>query len=798
LHERRFDDASGRMTFEDAEMVCTFRQFSDTKHTPLAGGKGKTLARLRQAGFPVPDGFIILASAFDHDGLSPTFETEVLGRFADLVASSPTGAVAVRSSAVNEDSERASFAGAFETVLGVSTEQGLLEAVGSVFRSAAADRPRDYAAALNECGSHSMAVVVQHMLAPDWAGVLFTADPVTGDTGTMHGSLVRGPGDSLVAGVVTGETFVIRADTGAYTGPSAFETFRADLFAMASDVARELGAPQDIEWAVHQGKVFLLQSRPITTLAPAPDLWNDSLGRNCLWCNTNLGELFGNVITPFTWSIFHEVVDRNVGPVAGHFMVGLVGGRSYFNISLVYSILKRLGKKRPDILHSFDLFLGEIPDDVEIPVVPVSWKDAIGFVFKQSVQAARSATGLRAYLAWARNEGPAWCAAKMRAIDSATTRADLLAAYQGIAPTVFRTFAMVAFVGDQFVKHEYALRKALSDVLAPEDVEVLESGLDGSGALASMGPLMGMSALMKGELTTAEFVERYGHRGPDEGEFASPRTAEDPGWLDRLKAQWHDADPEALLLAQRQRREAIWTSLERNPKRAARLRAMCETAATLAQNRELAKSENFRQAWVVRRFVQRAAEIVGQPAEDLFFLEKNELLELLRGRTDVLTHVEPRRKTYDAYRALPRLPSLIAGSIDPFQWARRPTRRTDVYVATRPEAAVSADGIIRGFPGSAGLVEGTVRVLTSHEQMPEFITGEILVTSFTNVGWTPLFPRAAAIVTDIGAPLSHAAIVARELGVPTVVGTGIATMRLRTGDRVRVDGSAGTVAVLRR
>ena len=113
------------------------------------------------------------------------------------------------------------------------------------------------------------------------------------------------------------------------------------------------------------------------------------------------------------------------------------------------------------------------------------------------------------------------------------------------------------------------------------------------------------------------------------------------------------------------------------------------------------------------------------------------------------------------YSALPPLPNLISGPIDPFQWSKMPNRRTDYFDAKQPLPRVEVDNVIKGFPGSPGLVEWTVRVLLSRECMDEFVSGEILVTSFTNVGWTPLFPHAAAIVTDIGAPLSHAAIVAR-------------------------------------
>jgi rifampicin phosphotransferase len=116
-----------------------------------------------------------------------------------------------------------------------------------------------------------------------------------------------------------------------------------------------------------------------------------------------------------------------------------------------------------------------------------------------------------------------------------------------------------------------------------------------------------------------------------------------------------------------------------------------------------------------------------------------------------------------------------------------------------PERAQAGkpDDTVTGFPGAAGVVEGTARVLSAPEDAARLGDGEILVTSVTNIGWTPVFPRVAAVVTDIGAPLSHAAIVARELGIPAVVGCGNATVRLRTGDRVRVDGGRGTVEVLR-
>jgi rifampicin phosphotransferase len=234
-----------------------------------------------------------------------------------------------------------------------------------------------------------------------------------------------------------------------------------------------------------------------------------------------------------------------------------------------------------------------------------------------------------------------------------------------------------------------------------------------------------------------------------------------------------------------------------------RSRAQCRLAtigrhgaecwSAVARNREFARSEVIRCFWVARAFILRAGEITGQ-GNDIFFLGLDEILALLGGDRSSLGFVPQRRATYDAYAALPTYPTLIRGPFDPFQWAKDPNRRSDLYDATA-KAPIANDSI-RGFPGSIGIVEGKVRVLTSPDDGEALLKGEILVTTVTNIGWTPLFPRAAAVITDVGAPLSHAAIVARELGIPAVVGCGNAMMRLGTGDLVRVDGARGTVEIL--
>jgi pyruvate,water dikinase len=197
---------------------------------------------------------------------------------------------------------------------------------------------------------------------------------------------------------------------------------------------------------------------------------------------------------------------------------------------------------------------------------------------------------------------------------------------------------------------------------------------------------------------------------------------------------------------------------------------------------------------MVRAWALRAGEMTGL-GDDVFFLTIDELLEVLAGDSTATAHIPARKETHARYRELPPYPMIIRGRFDPFQWAADPNRRSDIYDAQAP-VPISASSTITGFPGASGRVEGLVRHLDDPEQGDQLQPGEILVAVTTNVGWTPLFPRAAAVVTDVGAPLSHAAIVARELGIPAVVGCVTATTRLRTGDRVRVDGGRGIVEIL--
>jgi rifampicin phosphotransferase len=409
-------------------------------------------------------------------------------------------------------------------------------------------------------------------------------------------------------------------------------------------------------------------------------------------------------------------------------------------------------------------------------------------------EARRDAKVLDAYLA----EHPELCDRRRAEIAAITTGPDLADFWSEVLDPEFNKISWMLSAatrssGASFVTTRMRLQRLLGEAGA----NALTSGLRGkAGELASLGLLDGLDQLARGEIDRDTFNRRFGHRGPHEFEISLPRPAEDPDWIDQQLAQRSQGPGPSyreLLAAQERRRDEAWADLERrHPWQARILHHQLARWAKIARDREHARTEVIRYLWVLRTYALRAGELTGL-GSDIFFLDAAEIVRALWGETISPAVISRRRSAYRGYCALPSYPALIRGRFDPFAWAADPNRRSDRWVQGDASAA---DPAIRGFPGSGGVVEGPVRVLDQAGDGDRLRRGEVLVTTVTNVGWTPMFPRLAAVVTDVGAPLSHAAIVARELGIPAVVGCGNATMRLRTGDRVRVDGSAGTVEVL--
>ena len=773
-------------------MLYGFSEYRDPQHRVMSGGKGSVLARLFQDGYPVPDGFIIAANAFDTAGIKSLHRQEAVERFTRMIEGG-TESVAVRSSALAEDSASASFAGEFASVLSVSSVTEFEQAIQSVFDSASSDRVKRYSQNVGVATEHRIAIVVQAMVAADFAGVLFTVEPVSQDHNVLAGNFVEGLGEQLVSGNVPAYTFQVDRHTGAYNGAPHLAPYADKLTKVALEIEADLGEPQDIEWATSGGAVFILQSRPITTLSKRTEVWNSTASGDYLWTSTNVGEALGGVMTPYTWSVMRRTFETYYEPPPGHCTVGNVAGRIYFNLSPILGAMRRLGVSPQRVLSLGEGMFGIVPADLSLPVPDIPFFQAAAWMWRLNAKSIRGRLSQKRLLDWARTESPQRCLALADRVAQITTLDDALTLIDELKGASDRDFATLIQVTLDFaVKREW-FRSRLAKHMDADDVETLVSGLGGHEGLQSMGPMIAVEKLSRGEISREDFIKTYGHRGPNEVELAQPRTGEDPDWIDKLIEQTTALDTPALIEKQRLVREEAWSHLEAkvSPRRFRRLRRMSGAAALAGQARELVRSELVRFMAIPRQLALKIGELTGL-CDDVFYLEHEEVEQLLGGMPRDDEKISIRKATFEHYKKLPAPPNLISGTFDTETWAHNPNRRTDFFDAHN-DHQFRDESAIRGCPGAAGTVEGSVRVLANHHEASLLEPGEILVASFTNVGWTPIFPKAAAVITDVGAPLSHAAIVARELGIPAVVGTGNATMLLKTGDRVRVNGSAGIV-----
>ncbi|WP_285100603.1 PEP/pyruvate-binding domain-containing protein [Promicromonospora sp. MEB111] len=743
-------------------------------------------------------------------------------------------AVAVRSSATAEDLPGMSFAGQQDSFLNIRGEDALLRAVRDCWASLWTARAIGYRARHGIPAEEvALAVVVQRLVDADAAGILFTVDPMTGSRDRVLINAAWGLGEAVVGGQVTPDTFLVARVGGTVERtvstkevrtvrtadgtrnepvpaalrdePALTDEQAARLAALGVRIEELYGVAMDVEWALHDGAPAILQARPVTGAAgqvAVTEVWNDSLLGDFLWTNANLGEALPSVMTPLTWSLVrifmaNAMADTDIGVPA----YGTIGGRFYMNLSTTETVAQALGMRKAVDAAYREVF-GRLPGQPDIPVVPIGrgelLRRLLPMVGRNLTSLVRDVRAVPGFLGTAERRGTA-LRQRVADVEGPDELADFWTTELG--PYLEASSRVLRGAARQDGTKLLTLRRDLRALLGDADTETLTSGLSSGGQhLASMETLVGLREVALGRLDRETYVTRYGHRCVDEFEVSRPRPAEDPAWLDRQIAAAAGTDVDALLERQERARAAVWERLERlSPRKAARLRSQLDRWARNARDRERARSEVIRTFWALRAFAVRAGELTGL-GDDVFYLTVDELLDVLRTGAGLRTGeggrdvVAVRRATYDLYQGLPAYPAVIRGRFDPVRWAADPARRSDVYDEHGREAVGSDQ--VRGFPGASGVTEGVARVVRSVDDGEALLAGEVLVTTVTNVGWTPLFPRAAAVVTDVGAPLSHAAIVARELGIPAVVGCGNATMRLRTGDLVRVDGEHGTVEVL--
>jgi len=746
---------------------------AEVKEQHPVGGKARGLGKLIQAGFPVPEGFVVLPEAT---------EEEIVAAYRRLGAPP----VAVRSSADEEDSERLSYAGQFATFLNVCGQQSLLEAVEACRASA-----RRLTAYLEESSAATrMCVIVQRMLEPEYAGVAF---------GQAEGEIlvqgVAGLGEALVSG---------------RSGPLCLpDGLRAEVERLARDVATRLGAPQDIEWAAENGRVWLLQARPITVPLPGP-----LPSRFRLWTATNLQEAIPRPLTPFSEELACEFVGRVFAIALKSFglpapdgpELRLVKGRFYMSYSAIASAMSAMPGFR---MESQLRMYGDHPELARfVAYTPAS---RLGFLLRlpatlirllgwmlfierriQSAEAATQELDAKVRAAQSRGASDAeWLALFRFSLSFGKPVHEAMAFATAMAMGVLTTLLQVA------------------GWLAPQVPGPEIAALANSGELDSLEPARQLVALGRWlrelpeysedasevQSRLARFLQACGFRCENEPELAQPRWRERPAELLQLARQLAAAEPAVArgVSLPGATAAAANSGAPELPKRTwlrLALWPLSRMARTWQLRREASRAVLGRHNEALRRLlleIGARAQARGMLAEtgDVFYLLASEIEGLLSENPPggLAARVARRRQTHEQLLALPPPPRLLAelpdGRLAPYQ----------------PDPG-SGD-TLRGFAASAGRVEGRARVLADLAQAADLQPGEVLVTRTTDIAWTPLFRVASAIVTEIGAPTSHAAIVARELGVPAVVNVDRCSDLIHTGDRLFVDGWAGLVRVSR-
>lgn len=798
----------------------------DTSETHLLGGKGAALARLGALCFEVPPWFAIPPDA--------AFTPSELQTHIDTLG---PGSFAVRSSGHAEDGAEHSFAGQFDSYLGISSAQ-VFGKIAQVRASADSDAIRAY------CREHRLpkpsapTVIVQRMIHPRCAGVAFSADPVTGERGTAVISATEGTGEKLVSGEVDGETWKISRSVNIISRPEDPAIAGADAITVAA-LARHCeaasGCPQDIEWAIDEnGKLWLLQSRPITTLTLTPDP-HDTLR---VWDNSNIAESYGGVTTPLTFSFARRIYESayrefcvlmsvprsriarsdDVFPQ----MLGLIRGRVYYNLVSWYRVLALLPGFRLNrgFMEKMMGVREPMPDEIVAKIISENQTSKLS----DSLALIRTCTGLLRQLIGlprriARFENLLNAALAAPPLTPGEMTGDeLTALYRDLERQLLKKWD-APLVNDFFAMLFYGILSSLCEKWAGDETGTLQNDLLlDSGEIISAEPprrIMAMSLIAKAQPGLPAFLANheipvpkklkairenaklaplfesyltdFGDRCMEELKLESPTVRDDPGSLlisigsmalrPPSEAAPQPAPPSVSLPA--------WKKpLFNYVLRQARERIRC---------RENLRFERTRLFGTVRRILRElgnrlhADSILADP-QDVFYLELGEILSAYEatGSTAALAELAARRRAeFQGYDNTPAPP-------DRFQ-TRGPIHRHAHFESTAPPPTTVSS--LKGTGACPGIVRGRVRVVLD-PRGARLEPGEILVARQTDPGWVVLFPAAAGLLVERGSLLSHSAIVSRELRLPCIVSLPGITTTLTTGDLVEMDGTRGTITLL--
>jgi phosphoenolpyruvate synthase/pyruvate phosphate dikinase len=626
-------------------------------------------------------------------------------------------------------------------------------------------------------------------------GVLFTHDPVTGVPEPVGEWLPKAQGEDVVSGHVT----PLSLDDLRTTQPR----IHAELLIAGGILEREACCPQDIEFTVESGRLWLLQTReakisasPASAVVPVLGLeeW-DPLHTvsdpDAYWSTGNFGEAMPGVMTPLGWTFWGPTADRATrGAFAS--MGALTRSESHYpsdareRVANVFygrvagkvNFLVGIGDRLPGTTGAAvaEQVVGAMPAELTSVHTRKRYGSiALRFPYSfATINRRVRALAAETHSWWECGIGRTSTLTRIEAADQlleANRRFDHVVKEHGL-----HVLCATQPVYDQ-----------LSRLVGADRVT---SFMSGYGAHAESAIVTDMWAASRGRLTIEEVVRRHGYHGPNEGEISGRVWREDDTGLRKLlegyRTRPDSADPvlgEARKRSERQALESeLLASLPAHKRPGARL--VMRLAAAVIPVRGVGKAAFLQSLDMARAAARRVGELLVDEgllaeAEDVFYLTVD---EISAPPTDAKDLVSKRRERRAYYEALDIPAAWLGNPV--------PTSRLDSQLER-----VAGDDLIQGVGASPGVVEGTVRVVTRADD-DDIEPGEILVAPATDPSWASVMFISSALVVDIGGALSHAAIVARELGIPCVVNTKVGTRELRTGDRVRVDGAAGRVEVL--
>lgn len=777
-------------------------------------------------------------------------------------------AVAVRSSATAEDLPDASFAGQQDTYLNVDGVEALLQAVVSCWSSLWTARAMAYRDRRNIAAeSVALAVVVQQMVAAESAGVLFTVNPLTGNQEEMLVNATWGLGEALVGGQVNPDTLVVARDSGVIkslelgdkatmtvplaqgTGeqevaqaqrgqPSLSREAAARLAQLGRDIEALFGAPQDIEWAYQDNEIYILQSRPVTTVGtpatvPGDDDWPPQTAFQQpfdRWTQADVGERWPEPVTPFTWSTAEPMLNRNMGDsfaglppalLEGISWARRAHGRVYFNEGALIHLFSH-GYGMPASMAASSLANPELISAEQDRWHWGTFLRRLPLVARLTFIWERNARKFEADFEKIDDLVDAFMAKDLKTRDDASlwqeaqeTWYERLMTYMvyhaNVTSTTTTAFGTVESALDRWLGRKdliYDLTAGLSGVIAAEMAPALWA-MANEARQAGVAPILLQNeatealALLEEEpaaasfLTSLErFLQRHGHRCMSEAEWLHPRWIEAPEQVIATISSYLQAgetvDPRAAEAQQIRRREEAMSLVEdsMNPLQLAYFRRSLQRLRRFMRLRDNGQHFLVKLLLPMRRIYATLGERWAQRGwlgqeQDFFFLSTGEIETVLASPKggaspdgpdlDLIKIVSQRRLAYEHWFGEP-LPEVLDAAGQPIETAVGDEAQT-----------------LGGVPASGGRVRGVARVVGTPGEASRLQPGEILVTRATDPGWTPVFSMISGLVLEVGGQLSHGAIVAREYGLPAVVNVTAATTRIADGQTITVDGSAGRV-----